>query len=1096
LFKKLQHKFSDYLQHMDLQGKITLALVLGSLLIGGTVALPAFLLNRHQLLQSSLDLLSAQAKLERQEIELRLSGVMSVAESLAANSITANALADSLGRETYLSPLLKNQKLPVKQASLTLTDYRGDAVAGSEASKMLSYRQSDAFAQMMQTAKPQARIENRSGTQGLNLIVMLPVIYRLSGNAEGAIVVELPLNALLINTTVNDAAYLSSATEDYLAGSQPRGSVLHASEALQLSPPLLDLKLVHTHTRDRGAALKQLDFMLGIFLSVGIALIILVVIASRQAANWLAAPLRQLALASEEIASTGRPHSLTLTQHQSKDEFGRLSTAFNLMVTRLRHLQEQLEQRVEERTRALTESETRLQYVMDATGEGVWDWDLRTNISSHNQQWCSLLGLDNSFLTHHFDVFTSLLHPDDHASVIAAIQASLNQNLPYHHEHRLCLADGRMIWVLDRGKVVEHDADGKPMRMVGSLMDITASKLASEQVRVRELYLRATLDNLPFLFWLKDAECRFLAVNRNFAKACGRDDPDQIAGLTDLDVWPKDLAEGYRTDDLEVIASRREKAVEETVETDGQRGWIETYKKPVIAADGSVLGTVGFARDITERKEMERALEISQQRWQLAVTGSKDGIWDWDIPSGEVFYSDQWLAMLGYQPGEIENNLEAWLVLIHPDDLDAAVSLTQRHLNKETPYFLSEFRMRRKDGEYTWIQSRGRALFDNAGNALRMTGSTTDITERRAAEATLRDRTEQLDAIFSLSPDGFISFDRSFRIKYVNAAFLLMAGFEADELVGLDEAAFLQRLAARCKPGTKHPDLNELRADLKIKARRASHRHLIELDSERRSVLEIGLRQSQADTVAQILFFRDVTRETEVDQMKSEFLSTAAHELRTPMASILGFSELLLHQEFEPEVQVDLLQTIYHQSELMSSILNELLDLARIEARGGKDFIVEDLSLVELLKHTVTSFSPPSGRQSPTLIATGDSVQIKADRKKLTQVISNVLSNAYKYSPNGGDVIIKVQDNCQQEDQWMTGFSIQDHGIGMAPAQLARVFERFYRADESGNIPGTGLGMSIVKEIVELHQGNVEISSQPGQGTLVTIWLPLTEKRA
>jgi len=1093
LFKKLQDKLSDYLQYMDLQGKITLALVLGSLLIGCTVALPAFLLNRQQLLQSSIDLLSAQAKLERQEIELRLAGVMSVAESLAANTITANALADSLGRETYLSPLLKNQKLPVKQASLTLTDYRGDAVAGSEASNMLSYRQSAAFAQMMQTATPQARIENRSGTPGLNLIVMLPVIYRLSGNAEGAIVVELPLNALLINTAAYDTAYLSSATDDYLAGSQPRGAVLQASESLQLGAPLQDLKLAHTHTRDRRAALKQLDYMLGIFLTLGVVLVILVVIASRKAANWLAAPLRELALASEAIAATGRPHPRTLTPHQSKDEFGRLSTAFNLMVTRLRQLQEQLEQRVEERTRALTESEARLQYVMDATGEGVWDWDLRTNIAGHNQQWCSLLGLDISFLTHRFDAFANLLHPDDRASVTAAIQASLSHNLPYQHEHRMCLTDGRVIWVLDRGKVVERDTDGKPVRMVGSLLDITASKMVSEQVRVRELYLRATLDNLPFLFWLKDAESRFLTVNRNFAQACGRDDPNQIADLTDLDVWPKDLAEGYRADDFEVIASRREKSVEEPVETDGQRGWIETYKKPVIAEDGSVLGTVGFARDITERKEMERALEISQQRWQLAVTGSKDGIWDWDIPSGEVFYSDQWFAILGYQPSEIEGNLAAWQALIHPDDLDATVSLTQRHLNGETPYFLTEFRMRRKDGEYTWIQSRGRALFDAAGNAIRMTGSTTDITERRAAEATLRDRTEQLDAIFSLSPDGFISFDRNYQIKYVNAAFLLMTGFEAEDLIDLDEAAFLQRLAARCKPGTKNPNLDELRADLKIKSRRASHRHLIELDGEKRSVLEIGLRQSQADTVAQILFFRDVTRETEVDQMKSEFLSTAAHELRTPMASIHGFSELLLHQKFEPEVQLDLLQTIYHQSELMSSILNELLDLARIEARGGKDFIVEDLSLVDLLKNSVASFSPPSGRKSPTLIATDENVQIKADRKKLTQVISNVLSNAYKYSPSGGEVIIKELDNCQQEDQWMTGFSIQDHGIGMVPAQLARVFERFYRADESGNIPGTGLGMSIVKEIVELHQGNVEISSQLGQGTLVTIWLPLTE---
>jgi len=1090
MVKELLGKVRDRIQDMDLQGKITLALVLGSLLIGGTVALPAFFLVRQQLLQSSLDLLSAQAQLERQEIELRIAGTLSVAESLAANSITANALADSLGRDVYLVPLLQNQKLPIAGARIILVDYRGERIAGSVSSTQNAYRQSVDFQRLIKTSKAQSFIQYHAATDRNSVVVMLPVIFPLSGFTEGAIVVEIPLHSLLPKGEKHDAVYLSGLHAQHLAGERLSGLVLQVSKLLNLAAPLDALNLTHTHIRDRAEALKQLEVLLAVFIALGVGLVILVVAASRKAATWLASPLRELAVASEEIAATGVPH--VLPPHQSKDEFGRLSTAFNLMVTRLRKLQEQLEQRVEERTRALAESESRLQYVMDATGEGVWDWDLRSNVATHNYQWCKLLGLDTSFMTHSFGTFAGLLYPEDREHVKAAIELSLAQGLPYHHEHRMCLADGRVIWVLDRGKVVERDDDGKPVRMVGSLMDITASKSATEQVRVRELYLRATLDNLPFLFWLKDADSRFLAVNRNFADACGQEDPNRVAGLTDLDVWPHDLAEGYRADDLEVIASRHEKAVEEPVETDGRRGWIETYKKPVIAEDGTVLGTVGFARDITQRKEMERALEISQQRWQVAVSGSKDGIWDWDIPSGDVFYSDQWITMLGYAAHEVDGHIDAWLSRIHPDDRAAVQAEIQRHLHGETPYFLAEYRMLLQDGNYTWILSRGRALFDTNGQAIRMAGSTTDITERRAAEAALRDRTEQLDAIFSLSPDGFISFDRAARIKYVNTAFMAMTGFNAADLIGLDEKQFVKLMSSRCKQSGKFPNLDEIRADLRGQSRRASRRNLLELDTEKRSVLEMGLRTSQANTVSQILYFRDVTRETEVDQMKSEFLSTAAHELRTPMASIMGFSELLLNQTFSAEVQLDLLRTIYNQSGLMSSILNELLDLARIEARGGKDFIVENLSLVEVLQNAVGAFSAPAGRSPPKLMARDDNVLIRADRKKLTQVIANVLSNAYKYSPNGGEVEIVLLPLCERDGLRTVGFSIQDHGIGMTNAQLARVFERFYRADESGNIPGTGLGMSIVKEIIELHQGSVEISSQVGEGTLVTVWVPLS----
>jgi signal transduction histidine kinase len=214
------------------------------------------------------------------------------------------------------------------------------------------------------------------------------------------------------------------------------------------------------------------------------------------------------------------------------------------------------------------------------------------------------------------------------------------------------------------------------------------------------------------------------------------------------------------------------------------------------------------------------------------------------------------------------------------------------------------------------------------------------------------------------------------------------------------------------------------------------------------------------------------------------------------MASIYGFSELLLSQDFDAEDQRDFLSTIFRQSELMVSIINELLDLARIEARRGKDFVIARFDLRALIDEIVAGFKPPGDRASPQKPAADGPLWVSADQSKMIQAISNVLSNAYKYSPEGGPVKIEFITPEQSATALAggpgptIGIRIIDSGIGMSQEQLSRVFERFYRADTSGKIPGTGLGMSIVKEIVELHGGRIDIQSETGSGTSVSLLLP------
>lgn len=370
-----------------------------------------------------------------------------------------------------------------------------------------------------------------------------------------------------------------------------------------------------------------------------------------------------------------------------------------------------------------------------------------------------------------------------------------------------------------------------------------------------------------------------------------------------------------------------------------------------------------------------------------------------------------------------------------------------------------------------------------------------EIARREAIESVLQDRTSQLDEILSQSPDGFVTFDREYRVSKVNQAFLALTNADESALLGLQEHYFNIWLASSCIASARFPGVETLRSTkvsvggTAVAAKQG--RRLIEMEGPGKRVLEVELRESNAKSISQILYVRDVTHESEVNRMKSEFLSTAAHELRTPMSSVLGYSEVLLAQDFHAEERQQFIATVHRNAELMATIIDELLDLARIEARRGKDFRIESLSAEAVFRQIVGDFRAPPGRDAPIFHGLDCPCWIRADRGKLTQAVTNVLSNAYKYSPQGGDVEVRMlllNDDAESPD---IGLRITDHGMGMTPDIQARIFERFYRADTSGKIPGTGLGLSIVKEIVDLHGGGVFVDSVPFLGTSVTLSFPV-----
>ena len=370
------------------------------------------------------------------------------------------------------------------------------------------------------------------------------------------------------------------------------------------------------------------------------------------------------------------------------------------------------------------------------------------------------------------------------------------------------------------------------------------------------------------------------------------------------------------------------------------------------------------------------------------------------------------------------------------------------------------------------MESQGEELF---------TAVVRDVTEKRQAQESLRAHSQQLDGILSLSGDGFVAFDGIGQVGYANPAFNKLLGLRSNESEKQTVGSLSHRLINQSEDW--HTHLDSL-TDGKV--------YRISLMKPAPRIVEISARTMRGEdgkTLGRVMYFRDVTHQAEVDRMKSEFLSTAAHELRTPLASVYGFSELLMSIDYDKETRDDLLGTIHKQASRLTKLIDELLDLARIEARAGKDFDITTGDLSGFVDDLCSSFVNAGDDRSLHWTVDAELPAVAYDDSKLAQALNNIISNAFKYSPDGGDVSVGVQVETERVGIW-----VQDTGMGMSPEAVDRVFDRFFRADPSCNIPGTGLGMSVVKEIMDLHGGTVEIQSELNQGTRVTLWLPAESK--
>ncbi len=385
------------------------------------------------------------------------------------------------------------------------------------------------------------------------------------------------------------------------------------------------------------------------------------------------------------------------------------------------------------------EREERLRLALEAADLGTWDWDLQANSAWASPRHAASFGLPPAPL-YDMTALAARLDPADRERMRAYLELVRGGRVPpgrFDEEVTAHLPDGGRRRIALHGRCL-RGADGRPARLIGVSRDLTAHQRDLDGARAEGDLLRRVLAACPHALAYVDRDERYRFVNERYAGWIGLP-PDAVLGQRPVDVlrdqWEDQNAEGMQRA-LAGEAVRFSRTFLREVEHVRE---LEVLYAPDVGPGGAVQGVTLVIDDVTERRAAERDVRQRAERLNMVAEANQDGYWDWDVASGDVFYSESWQRMLGYAPGELEPHLRAWEVLLHPDDVVQALRVVAEHLAGRTPQIETEHRLRTKQGEYRWFLSRGRVVArDEQGRPLRTCGTHTDLTERKHTESALR----------------------------------------------------------------------------------------------------------------------------------------------------------------------------------------------------------------------------------------------------------------------------------------------------------------------------------------------------------------------
>lgn len=772
-------------------------------------------------------------------------------------------------------------------------------------------------------------------------------------------------------------------------------------------------------------------------------------------------------------------------------------------------------------------SEEKYRMIVENQNDLVVKVDTEGNFLYVSPSYCKLFGKSESDLLG--KPFIPLIHPDDVDITNLAMQNLFREPYSCYVEQRAMTFDGWR-WLAWSDQAVLDDK-GEVISIIGVARDITERKLTEEALSTSQNLLQNILNTIPVRVFWKDINLTYLGCNKSFAADAGLDDPDEIIGKNDYMMGWKEQADLYRDDDLKVIHSGLPKLNYEEPQTtpDGRTIYLRTSKIPLKNDKGEIFAVLGSYEDITERKKAEEELAKSEEMYRTLVSTVPDFILRTDLNGNVVFLNEKSFPSIKNLPAErfLGKNI---FQFISPQDRQRALENFKIMFDE----FLGprEYTLNFDDGVSIICEVNGDVVRNDKGNPVEVVYVIRDVTERKQAEELIRIKSENFKRIFDLAPYGMLITENTEESKIldVNRAHLELTEMGSDELIGKSSFEFIlnedrirlsgmlttygkvldYELRFRTKSGKIKTLLlssslieydnkscvlsvfKDITEQKQTETELDNYRHhLEELIKERTGELENLTVKLQEEIVkqkeAEAKVKEALVKEKELSDLKTRFISIASHEFRTPLATMYSSTELLelFYTSNSTEKFNAQIERIRSNIKNLTEIMDDVLVISR--ADSGKinyqpshvhlqsfiEKIVEDAQVLLTAKHHLNF----------TNSYQEDMVYL--DEKLSRIILMNLISNAIKYSPEGGEIkleIFKYRNNLS--------IRLTDNGIGIPEKDQKHLFEPFHRADNVGPIHGTGLGLTIVQKYIELHGGKIKVNSKPGEGTTFTISIP------
>ena len=777
---------------------------------------------------------------------------------------------------------------------------------------------------------------------------------------------------------------------------------------------------------------------------------------------------------------------------------------------------------------SLQASRERFALAVAGSDDGIWDWNRQGNVIFASARARELYGLPPGPDSTPSDQWFAQVqvHADDIAPRRAALEAHLAGKTPlYEFEYRVRHREGSYHWVRARGLCV-RDQNGEPLRMAGSVSDINARRRAQEEQRLSEQALRVSEERFALAvagsdvgIWDWDLAAGMAFESVRARELQGLPPRPELQRLDDLvaslRVHPEDAP--LRAERIRAHLAGESRAYEVDYRVrhdDGQYRWVRVRALCVRDVAGKPYRMAGSVVDIDAQRRAEEGLRLSEERYAIAMTGSDEAHWVWNVKTDELYSSAQLHRLTGIGDGDAPATRTEWRarVPMHPDDRERTQRAVDDHLAGLTPRLSVDYRIIEPvTGDVRWIDTRGQCFRDADGQPDRVAGSTFDITERKRAEEALRESEERYQLAVAGSNEGMWDWDMRKETFFFSA--------RAQELLGLDPGESMRPCQEWWSLFRHHPD-DEKRVHDALKAYLDGTGSYWEVEyriHHRRSdswrwfrERGVALRDEQGRPYRMAGSLEDITArksaEAERGQLESQLRQSQkleamgtlaggiAHDFNNILAAILGYGEMAQRDSTEGTPQRRHIDAAMSAAVRAKSLVERILAFSR--SGVGERVPVNVQAVVEEALVAIAA-SLPAGVRLERELTAGDAA-VLGDATQIHQVVMNLCANAVQAMRSSGTLGVCVQTVHLAEPRSVSttplaigGYvrlEVRDSGTGIAPHMLERIFDPFFTTKAVG--VGTGLGLSLVHGIVADLGGGIDVESHIGGGSTFTVYLP------